>query len=130
MHYLFYGFWLGVFGGVLGIVLGYFIIPPVLIPILSSVFSLQSWSHSITSGSFIAVLVIVLTCCLAILFSVGKKIRRMPAQILKGDLLKKSKHSIFEKLKPLWKNYLLKIKVLLGMLAEIKSGQLWALLVS
>ena len=100
-HYMSYGFWLSVIGATLGVALGPVTLPKLIMPSMSSGYTLPEWKGGYSVSFFIVGVVTVVACTLTTYLSCRKVLAVNPADTLKPAAPKKGKRCIFEKL-PFW----------------------------
>lgn len=102
VHYIYYGFWLTLFGSILGLILGPLTLPYLFYPSMSSFFTLPFWKPAFDLNFIVLAGFVIISSTLITYLSVKNIIKEKPASAIKPKAPKQIKKGFFEKTK-FWK---------------------------
>lgn len=96
IHYMSYGFVISIIGGLLGAYIGYAYLPLLFRSTMMEVYTLPNWQTSISSNSYLAIIINVFVSTLVSYLACKKELKDPPAITLKPFVPKKSKPTLIE----------------------------------
>ncbi len=83
VHYISYGFWLGLLGGVVGLLLGPLVLSPFFFRMQKALYSLPDWRAALAPITNLGVALAVMSCGLASYFACRRELAEVPAMSLR-----------------------------------------------